>query len=90
MIDAAWGLGEAIVSGQVTPDHWVIDKAQGKVLSTTTADKHMMTVRTATGTEEMAVPDCQTQTTGNHGQHCLEIGRLWHPNRAALSKADGY
>lgn len=57
VIDAAWGLGEAIVSGQVTPDHWVIDKKQGKVLSTTTADKSVMTVRTATGTEEMPVPD---------------------------------
>lgn len=57
VIDAAWGLGEAIVGGQVTPDQWVIDKAQGKVLATTTADKRVMTVRTATGSAEAPVPD---------------------------------
>jgi pyruvate,water dikinase len=56
VIDAAWGLGEAIVSGQVTPDHWVVDKAQGRVLSSAIADKSVMTVRTATGTKEMPVP----------------------------------
>ncbi|HRQ63400.1 MAG TPA: PEP/pyruvate-binding domain-containing protein [Xanthomonadaceae bacterium] len=26
VIDASWGLGEAVVSGRITPDHWVVDK----------------------------------------------------------------
>ncbi len=30
VIEASWGLGELIVSGQVVPDHFVIDTAQGK------------------------------------------------------------
>ena len=25
-IDASWGLGEAVVSGEVTPDHFMVDK----------------------------------------------------------------
>ena len=29
MISAAWGLGEAVVSGQVTPDTIVVDQASG-------------------------------------------------------------
>jgi len=33
MINAAWGLGEAIVSGRVTPDTIVIDKQTGAVTS---------------------------------------------------------
>jgi pyruvate,water dikinase len=30
VIEASWGLGELIVSGQVVPDHFVIDTGQGK------------------------------------------------------------
>ena len=30
-INAAWGLGEALVGGQVTPDTWVVDRATGRV-----------------------------------------------------------
>jgi pyruvate,water dikinase len=32
VIDAAWGLGEAIVSGQVTPDEYLVDKATLRIL----------------------------------------------------------
>src|SRR5207245_5811743 len=32
MINAAWGLGEAIVGGQVTPDTIIIDKASGAIV----------------------------------------------------------
>jgi phosphoenolpyruvate synthase/pyruvate phosphate dikinase len=31
IIEAAYGLGEAVVSGQVTPDHYVWDKVSGKI-----------------------------------------------------------
>jgi pyruvate,water dikinase len=31
LVNASWGLGEAIVSGLVTPDHWVLDKGTGKI-----------------------------------------------------------
>jgi pyruvate,water dikinase len=33
VIDAALGLGEALVSGQVEPDHYVVDPTQGRILS---------------------------------------------------------
>ncbi len=32
VLDASWGLGEAVVAGQVTPDHFVIDKLTGAVI----------------------------------------------------------
>lgn len=32
VINASWGLGEAIVSGQVTPDEYVIDKDKFKII----------------------------------------------------------
>ncbi|RBQ11636.1 pyruvate, phosphate dikinase [Spongiactinospora rosea] len=55
VINASWGLGEAIVGGQVTPD--TITVSGGAVTKATTADKTLMTVRTPTGTEERPVPD---------------------------------
>jgi phosphohistidine swiveling domain-containing protein len=57
MITAAWGLGEAIVSGAVTPDTLTIDKASSRMISRQIAEKRVMTVRTESGTREEAVPD---------------------------------
>lgn len=57
MLDAAWGLGEAIVGGLVTPDHVVADKATGKIKKMVIADKTVMTQPTATGTEERPVEE---------------------------------
>jgi rifampicin phosphotransferase len=55
MITATWGLGEAIVSGAVTPDTVTISRA-GAVGFRETARKLRMTVRTEAGTEEADVP----------------------------------
>lgn len=57
MISAAWGLGEAIVGGLVTPDMLIVDKATGRVLTRETADKQVMTARLESGTEELPVPE---------------------------------
>jgi pyruvate,water dikinase len=58
-IEAAWGLGEAVVSGAVTPDNYVIDRATGEMKQETIADKKVMHVRDEeTGkTVEEAVPE---------------------------------
>src|SRR3989440_8063303 len=56
MINAAWGLGEAIVSGQVTPDTVVVDRASETITEQQISEKEVMTVRTQTGTYEEAVP----------------------------------
>ncbi|MFI9550191.1 PEP/pyruvate-binding domain-containing protein [Nonomuraea endophytica] len=55
VINASWGLGEAVVGGQVTPD--TITLVHGAVTRATTADKTVMTVRTPTGTGDRPVPD---------------------------------
>lgn len=56
VINATWGLGEAIVGGLVTPDTVIVDTGKWDILSRETTVKTTMTVRTATGTEERAVP----------------------------------
>jgi pyruvate,water dikinase len=44
-IEAAWGLGEAVVSGAVTPDNYVIDRETGDIRESTVARKKVMHVR---------------------------------------------
>ncbi|MDR9430967.1 MAG: PEP/pyruvate-binding domain-containing protein, partial [Natronomonas sp.] len=59
IIEAAWGLGEAVVSGAVSPDNYVIDRETGETVETTVADKKLMMLKDEeTGeTVERAVPD---------------------------------
>ncbi|MUV86646.1 phosphoenolpyruvate synthase [Natronomonas sp. CBA1123] len=45
IIEAAWGLGEAVVSGSVSPDNYVVDRETGEVLETTVADKKIEMVK---------------------------------------------
>ena len=56
VINAVWGLGEALVSGQVTPDHYVLYRQSGKILDKQIAEKNKMSVRSAQGVSEQAVP----------------------------------
>src|SRR5262249_49791903 len=57
MINAAWGLGEALVSGQVTPDTVVVAKATGKIVRQQISAKDLMSVLTPDGTREQPVPE---------------------------------
>ena len=56
VINASWGLGEAVVSGQVTPDTLILDKGERSVVSREINDKAVMTVRSDDGSEEQPVP----------------------------------
>jgi pyruvate,water dikinase len=42
VIEAAWGLGEVVVGGQVTPDHYVVDKRSGAVVDRRIAEKSFL------------------------------------------------
>ena len=57
MINATWGLGEAIVSGAVTPDTILVKKESGVIIDQVITEKAMMTVRIPEGTREEAVPE---------------------------------
>ena len=39
LINASWGLGEALVSGEITPDTLVVDKVSGDVIGSRRGDK---------------------------------------------------
>lgn len=62
VLDAAWGLGEAIVGGLTTPDHIIADTATRAITHIAIGDKAVMTVPTATGTEERDVDASRRRT----------------------------
>ena len=56
IVNAAWGLGESVVSSLVTPDTIVVDKNAERIVSYEAANKEIMTVRNSDGTEEIPTP----------------------------------
>lgn len=56
LVNAAFGLGESIVGGTVTPDEWALARPSLHVSRRTIADKRRMTVRAAGGSREVDVP----------------------------------
>ena len=97
LINATWGLGEAIVSGQVTPDTVVVEKSTGNILSRETATKTLQTVRTDTGTEERDVPPARRDqqvlddaTTAELARYGAQIEAHYHaPMDIEWAIADG-
>ena len=45
IIEAVWGLGEAIVSGKITPDHYEYDRINRKITVVKIAEKKLMITR---------------------------------------------
>ncbi len=57
LIESAWGLGEAVVSGAVVPDRFVLD-THGRVIDRTIGDKDIRVWwADGDGTVETSVPD---------------------------------
>jgi phosphoenolpyruvate synthase/pyruvate phosphate dikinase len=56
VINANWGLGASIADGSVTPDTYVVRKADLALVERNISDKQVMTVMVADGTREVSVP----------------------------------
>jgi pyruvate,water dikinase len=48
-IEGAWGLGSAVVSGEVTPDRWVLGKITGEITTRDISHKHAKQVPAESG-----------------------------------------
>lgn len=70
-IEGAWGLGSAVVSGEVTPDRWVIGKITGEISVRDISNKHARQVPApGGGIEEVA------NEAAIAGQPCLTDDQL--------------
>jgi phosphoenolpyruvate synthase/pyruvate phosphate dikinase len=56
LVNAAYGLGESIVGGTVTPDEWALHRRSLDITRERIADKRRMTVRAPGGSREIDVP----------------------------------
>lgn len=56
LINASFGLGDAIVSGQVTPDVYAVRREDLRIVRQDVADKALMTVVASDGVTELSVP----------------------------------
>ncbi|MDA0988779.1 MAG: PEP/pyruvate-binding domain-containing protein [Chloroflexi bacterium] len=75
-INASWGLGESIVAGTVTPDTFIIRKADMEIVTAEIGEKASMTVPVPGGTEEIDVPmELQWQPSITNEQ-AIEMARL--------------
>jgi pyruvate,water dikinase len=69
-INASWGLGLAVVGGEVTPDDYLVSKVTGEIVKRTISDKAVQYVPAANGTERVDVP--QERRT----EPCLDDDKL--------------
>ena len=76
VMNAVWGLGEAMVSGLVTPDSLVLDKTTQQVLTREISDKQLMTARAGSGTFEQPVPAAQRRAPVLDDAAAAELARL--------------
>jgi len=56
LIEGAWGLGEAVVSGTVTPDTYWVDKATGEILRKQISEKNIMFKKKSENGQTVKVP----------------------------------
>ena len=56
LIEGAWGLGEAVVSGTVTPDTYWVDKATGEILRKQISEKNIMFQKKSENGQTVKVP----------------------------------
>lgn len=76
MITAAWGLGEAVVGGLVTPDTLVVEKSSGKIITREIARKEIRTVLLERGTQEAALPEALQNAAVLTDDQACELTRL--------------
>ena len=76
VINAAWGLGETVVGGLVSPDTITVDKVHRKILSREIADKQVMTVLLDHGTEEQPVPEKKRRMPTMTDRQVIDLVKL--------------
>lgn len=75
-INSAWGLGQAVVDGDVSPDTFVIDRRSGRLTKQRTGTKEVMAVRSARGITLARVPQNLRHRPSLSKAQALRLARL--------------
>ncbi len=78
LVEAAWGLGEGVVSGIVTPDNYVIDKNSNHAIETYISEKEVMVVRDPSlrGSVEQEVPEAIREAQVLTGAELVQLAEM--------------
>lgn len=76
VIDASPGLGEAVVSGAVNPDHFVVDTPTGRITERSLGDKRVLIRAVAAGGTERIELDASGQTACLTDDQLRELAKL--------------
>ena len=76
VIEAGWGLGEAIVGGQVTPDTYVIDKEKKEITEKYPSSQEIMIDRVGNETKEVPVPEDKKEKQKLTDEEILELAEI--------------
>ncbi len=77
VIDSSWGLGELVVSGEVTPDNYLIDKVLLQVIDRIISDKHEELVPTGHGTVARREVDAERRNSPSlSDEEIVAVARL--------------
>jgi pyruvate, water dikinase len=77
MIEGSWGLGEAVVSGAVTPDLFSVDKARLQVCERTISAKTIECVyQPGQGIVHVAIEAARRSIPSLHDQELIELARI--------------
>jgi len=76
VIEAGWGLGEAIVGGKITPDTYVISKKDWIIMDTNISDQEMMIIRQGNGIKESTVPKSKQSKQKLSGEQIIKLAKL--------------
>lgn len=75
-INSAWGLGQAVVDGDVSPDTYAIDRRSGRLTKQHTGTKDVMAVRSARGITLARVPQDLRHRPSLSKAQALRLARL--------------
>lgn len=76
IIEAGWGLGEAIVSGSVTPDRYVVDKATMTIANKELHTQTWKIVKGANGDKHVNVPRSERNVQKLSDQEILALAAI--------------
>jgi len=77
MVESAWGLGEAVVSGRVTPDTFVIDTCEEKVVKREISHQQIMFIhQDEGGVRETSLPSEQGEQPSLTDEQLLQLTEL--------------
>ncbi len=76
VIEAGWGLGEAIVGGKITPDTYVISKKDWVIMDINISDQEMMIIRSGSGIKETKVPKLKQFKEKLSGKQIIKLAKL--------------